>query len=145
MKMSMKEQLECDALENELQTLFDETRVGADAHQLNRLARFSSEIPKESSSWLNPFVQQMFATCCLVLGLSALSASAFMDSPRTWSSELVNPEQEINQLLGQESDVYELGWDLEEFSVGFDLLNGTNNIDDELLEDSFQALLAESR
>ena len=142
--MGMEEKQNDDALENELQALFDSTVVEADAARLNRLARFSADIPKEAAPWVSPFLQQMLATGCLVLGLSALSASAFLHSPQSWSSEIANVEQESHSSFGADSIDEDAEWDSDVIVVGFDLLHGTQSIDAEILEDSFQALLDES-
>ena len=79
-----------------------------------------------------------------MLSASALSASAFLQSPQSWPSEIANMKQESHSSFGVDSIDEDAEWDSDVIVVGFDLLHGTQRIDADLLEDSFQALLDES-
>ena len=144
MTMESQEKQDSAALEYELQELFDSTSVDAGSDRLNRLARFSAKIPKEVSPWLSPLLRQFGATSCVVLGLFILSYKPSGDSSSHWPAEPVRSISENSVLLGTEFLDEPTNWDSDIATVGFDLLHGTNQIDEDLLEDSFQALLNES-
>ena len=144
MKMELEAKQDSDALEYELQELFDLTSADLGSERLNRLARFSAKIPKEASPWLSPIFRQLSATSCLVIGLAVLSVTPSGDSHSPWSVERGHPGLESRHALGGELFEEPEHWDTDITTVGFDLLHGANQIDEALLEDSFQALLDES-
>lgn len=143
MTMESEEKQFSAVLEYELQELFDSTSVDAGSDRLNRLARFSAAIPKEVSQWVSPLFRQLGATICLVLGLFALSYESSGDSSAHWGVEPVRPLQENNVLLNGDVLDGPSGWDSDIATVGFELLHGANQVDENLLEDSFQVLLDE--
>ena len=144
MTMESEEKPYSAALEYELQELFDSTAVDAGSDRLNRLARFSAAIPKEVSPWLSPLFRQLGATTCLVLGLFVLSYEPSGESSAPWPSEPVGSVSGNSVLVVADSWGEPADWDSDIATVGFDLLHGANQIDEDLLEDSFQALLDES-
>ena len=139
--MRNKDKHKAELLEDELQALFNSTVGEVEVERLNRLARYSAEIPKTSSPWCKPIVQHIGATLCLLLGLIFFSVNTLVESSQSWSPQAASKDNDYSETVEYFPFQAASEWDFDGTKVGFDLLHGGNEIDEDLLEASFRALL----
>lgn len=142
--MDMVEQQHSDELEQELQGWFDGTAMAPEPVQMNRLARFSAAVPKAVTPWFSPFARNLAGACCLTLGLVVLSLQSFVGSSQPWPVDAVVRTPEIHMAFNLDLLEQSVQWESDISDVGLDLLHGNGRVDEDLLEESFQALLDES-
>ena len=137
----MSEQEEIDALERSLQSLFDGTISTPETEQLTRMARQSAQIPKPFESELAGWTRQWLAPGIMALGVAVVCLMMAQPSlPQHATPIPINFPQENEFGLGIEND---LSSDV--IDPGFGLLHGSEALDADILEDSFQALLEARR
>ena len=134
-----------EQIENEMQSLFDETALTLSHQRSQSLGRFAAQIPQKPTVWMNPWLRHATGLTCMALAFVLFGGAEMNnDRPAVLSDERGFVMQvDLINIVKQSSSTDE--WEGYQESMGFELFNGSSPVEATILEGSLEALLKDNK
>jgi len=134
-----------EQIENEVQSLFDETALTLSHRRSQSLGRFAAQIPQKTTVWMNPWLRHATGLTYMALAFVLFSGVEMNnDRPAGFSDESGFVMQvDLISIVKQSSSKDD--WEGDQEGMGFELFNSSSPVEAKVLESSLEALLRESK